>query len=284
MSKNLVLGLAAGYRIDKIKPFVLSFRQHCQDDLLFVMSDVSEEMADFCVKNQVYTFIPEEPLQLQTCQLKRYEIYLDCLQEYFSDAENVLIADVRDIVFQSNPFENYPKRSLEFFAEPEFFRNCNHNGPWIAGIYGPDRLQQVGDEYVICSGTTMGTRAGMIEYLEAMTEEIRRLENLGKVLRGGHDQPIHNHLVYDQKFSDFNINQNGIGPICTMHHSTVLSFNRQGQLLNNDGSVIPVVHQYDRCGPMSVVFVKNALNVKGKAGIRAAAEYAASNFFEHDLG
>jgi hypothetical protein len=34
---------------------------------------------------------------------------------------------------------------------------------------------------------------------------------------------------------------------------------------------------------MSVVFLKNALGLKGK-GIRAAAEYAANNFFEHDLG
>jgi hypothetical protein len=284
MSKNLVLGLASGYSVEKIKPFVLSFRQHSQDDMLFVMADVSEEMAKFCESNQVYTFIPDEPLQMQTCQINRYGIYLDCLEEYFLDAENILIADVRDIVFQSNPFADYPKKSLEFFAEPEFFKNCSHNAPWVAGIYGAERVNEIADQYVICSGTTMGTRAGMVEYLSTMVHEIQRLEQSGRLLYGGEDQPVHNHLVYDNKFTDFNINQNGIGPICTMHHAKTLSFNRAGQLLNDDGSVIPVVHQYDRCGPMSVAFVKTALSVKGKSGIKVAAEYASANFSEHDLG
>jgi len=284
MSKNLVLGLAANYSIDKIKPFVLSFRQHSQDDILFVMADVSDEMTEFCEKHQVYTFIPEEPLEMRDCQVKRYGIYLDCLEEYFLDVENVLIADVRDVVFQSNPFLEYPKKSLEFFAEPEFFKNCKHNAPWLAGIYGSERVEQVNDEYVICSGTTMGTRSGIIEYLKTMSTEIQRLEVSGRPLAGGEDQPVHNHLIYDGRFTNFNINQNGIGPICTMHHSKTLSFNRAGQLLNDDGSVIPVVHQYDRCGPMSITFVKNALSVKGKSGIKVAAEYAVSNFSENDLG
>jgi hypothetical protein len=282
VSKNLIIGLAAGYSVDKIKPFVLSFRKHSQDDILLVMDKVLPDMAEFCEINYVYTCIPEEPLQLSTCQIKRYEIYLDCLEDHFADAENVLIADVRDVVFQSDLFAEYPKKSLEFFAEPEFFKNCQHNAPWVEGIYGKERVQEIADQYVICSGTTLGTRAGMIKYLKTMVGEFARLAEMGRPLSGGQDQPVHNHLVYDNKFTDFNINQNGSGPICTMHHSKSLTFNRSGQLLNDDGSVIPVVHQYDRCGAMSVVFLKNALGLTGK-GIRTAAEYAANNFFEHDL-
>jgi hypothetical protein len=284
MSKNLVIGLAAGYSVDKIKPFVLSFRQHSQDDILFVVDEVSDDMEEFCERNQVYTFVPDEPLSRNTCQVNRYKIYLDCLSEYFLDVDNVLLADVRDVIFQSDPFSEYPKNTLEFFAEPELFKNCKHNAPWVAGIYGAERVQQIADQYVICSGTTMGTRSGMVEYLTVMVEEINRLADSGRLLYGGEDQPVHNHLVYDNKFTDFSINQNGSGPICTMHHSKVLSFNRAGQLLNDDGTVIPVVHQYDRCGPMSVTFIKTALNVKGKLGIKTAAEYAAINFSDHDLG
>ena len=278
MSKNLVIGLAAGYSVDKIKPFVLSFRQHSQDDMMFVVNEVNNEMAEFCKSNQVYTFISNELLHNNTCQVTRYGAYLNCLKEHFLDATNLLLADVRDVVFQADPFVEYPKKSLEFFAEPELFKNCTHNAHWVAGIYGSERVQQIADQYVICSGTTMGTRAGIVEYLNTMVAEIKRLTKSGRPLYGGEDQPVHNHLVYADKFTDFNINQNGIGPICTMHHSKVLSFNRAGQLLNNDGSVIPVVHQYDRCGPMSVAFVANALNVQDKQGIKTAAEYLATNF------
>jgi hypothetical protein len=282
--KNLVIGLATGYSVDRITPFVTSFRQHSQDNLLFVTDNLSDDMVEFCEKNQIYTIIPNEPLQLHTCQIKRYEIYLDCLESHFLDVANVLISDVRDVIFQSNPFSEYPKKSLEFFAEPEFFKNCKHNAPWVAGIYGKDRAQEIFDQYVICSGTTMGTRQSMVAYLTSMVNEIKRLSDMGRPLSGGEDQPVHNHLVYDNKFTDFNINQNGSGPICTMHHAKVLTFNRAGQLLNDDGSVIPVVHQYDRCGPMSVVFVKNALKGYGREGIIAAATHAANNFAAHDLG
>jgi hypothetical protein len=284
MSKNLIMGMVFGYSIEKIKPFVLSLRQHYQDDILFVTDNVSPEQQEFFDTHSVYTLIPETPLIRHTCQVERYKIYLECINDHFSECKNILIADVRDVVFQSDPFAEYPKHAIEFFAEPELFKNCTHNAPWLANIYGVNRVNQIAEQYVICSGTTMGTRLGMVEYLQAMVNEVSRLDISGRTLHGGEDQPVHNHLVYNDQFSDYSINQNGIGPISTMHHAKVLSFNRDGQLLNDNGTVVPVVHQYDRCGPMSVVFVKKSLGVHGKAGIIESANYAANNFPEHDLG
>lgn len=282
MSKNLVVGMIAGYNVDKISPFVLSFRQHSSDEMLLVTDNISAELEKFLEDNNVYTFIPDEPLTRSTCQIARYEIYLDCITDHFQDVENILIADVRDVIFQSDPFTQYPKHSIEFFAEPEMFSNCKNNAPWLAGIYGHDQLIKIANKFVVCSGTTMGTRSGMIEYLEAMVNEISRLSKAGRTLYGGEDQPMHNYLIYSNTFKDFSINENGIGPISTMHHSKKLTFNRQGYLLNDDGAVIPVVHQYDRCGPMSSIFLKNALGLRGK-DIAIAAKYAVENFPEHDL-
>jgi len=284
MSSNLIMGMVFGYSIEKIKPFILSLRQHYQDDILFITDNVTPEQQAFFDEYSVYTVIPDTPLLRRTCQVERYKIYLECVTEYFSECKNILIADVRDIVFQSDPFAEYPKHAVEFFAEPELFKHCTHNAPWFANIYGNDRLTEILDQYVICSGTTMGTRSGMIQYLQAMVSEVARLASLGRELIGGEDQPVHNHLVYNNQFSDYSINQNGVGPISTMHHAKVLSFNRAGYLLNDDSTVIPVVHQYDRCGPMSVVFLKNALGVHGKSGILESATYASNNFPEHDLG
>lgn len=284
MSKNLVMGLAFGYSLDKIKPFVLSLRQYYQDDIIFILSEPSDEVAKFLADNDVISYVPDEPLQKNTCQIMRYNIYHDCLTDYFEDTDNVLIADVRDIIFQSDPFTNYPKYSLEFFAEPEIFKNCRHNTPWITAIYGADRVNQISDEYVLCSGTTMGTRKGILKYCESMITEINRLaDECGRQVFGGEDQPIHNHVVYNNLFDDYRINHNGTGPISTMHHAQELLFNRQGYLLNDDGSVIPAVHQYDRLGAFSLVFLKNALKVKGAKGIEEVSTYAVNNFFDHDL-
>jgi len=284
MSKNLVLGSSFGYPVEKITPFILSLRQHYQDDICMIIDVLTPELEKFFEENLVYSFIPSEPIVRQTCQVKRYEFYKECVEEHFTDSKNILIADVRDLVFQADPFISYPQHSLEFFAEPETFKNCTHNSPWVAGIYGRDRVEQITDEYVICSGTTMGTRDGIIEYFSAMISEIDRLNKDFRQLSGGEDQPVHNHLVYNSIFKDFGINHNSDGPICTMHHSQTLTFNRAGQLLNDNGEIIPVVHQYDRCGPMSLVFLKNALGNTGKKGIMTAANYAVNNFQEHDLG
>jgi hypothetical protein len=284
MSKNLIMGVALGYSVDKLKPFVLSLRRYYQDYVVFVVDSVSPELEDFCIQHGVHTFIPDEPMSPATCIIDRHRYYHDCISENFEDVESVLLADIRDIVFQDNPFKEAPKHELEFFAEPEVFKNCKSNAPWIAGVYGQARVDEIANEYIICCGTTIGSRAGILKYLETMTNEINRIESTGRKLMGGEDQPVHNHLVYNNAYTDYAINHNGTGLVSTMHHSTVLRFNRKGQLLNDDGTPTPVVHQYDRCGSLSTTFVKNALGLGGRPGIKISAEYAIANFFEHDLG
>jgi hypothetical protein len=282
MSKNLVMGMSCGYDLEKIKPFILSLRQYYNDDIVVLIDRVTADHDKFFEDNRVYSYIPDDPLVRNTCQLTRYEHYLNCINDHFQDVDNILIADIRDVVFQSDPFAEYPKHSLEFFAESVLFKNCVHNTPWVAANYGQQRVSQIGEKNVICSGTTMGTRKGIIEYCQAMSNEIKRFALAGRPIVGW-DQPLHNHLIYSNIFNDYSINYNGIGPVSTMHYFTQLTFNRKGLLLNDDGKVTPIVHQYDRCGPMGTVFVKNALNGKGRAGMKAAADYAIANFFEHDL-
>jgi len=284
MSKHLVMGVAMGYSVEKIKPFIASLRQHYDDYIVLVLPKVDEPMEMFLNEYNVYSFIPDETMNISTVAIDRERYYHDCITANFEDVEAILLADIRDIVFQDHPFKNYPKHDLEFFAEPEIFKNCKHNSPWIAGVYGDNRVKEIENEYVICSGTTLGTRSGILKYLEIMIAEIERIEASGRKLSGGEDQPVHNHLVYNNVFQNFRINHNGKGLVCTMHHSKILTFNRKGILLNDDGTPIPIVHQYDRCGPMSTVFLKNALGLKGKQGILEPAQYAVNNFYEHDLG
>lgn len=280
--KNLVLGAAFGYDIDKVKPFVISLRQHYDGLVVFVVNNVDSNLNDFYNEYNIYTYEPDQPLNRAYGNVDRFRHYVDCL-ENFEDIHNILLTDIRDVVFQSDPFADYPTHAMEFFAEPELFGRCNHNGPWYAGLYGSEELTKIYEEYVLCAGTTMGTKNEIIRYIELLIEEIGNLEQQGKA-HGTCDQAVHNRLVYTGQFSDYRINQNGKGLVSTMHHSKTLTFNRQGQLLNDDGTPTPIVHQYDRCGPMSTIFLKNALGLKGREGILEPARYAVTNFYEHDLG
>jgi hypothetical protein len=284
MATNLVLGATLGYDVEKIKPFVISFRQHSNDYISFVTANIDQDMQAFCKTHKVNIFTPADPVNRSTIQVQRYQYYRQLIIDQYPDVDAVLLSDVRDVVFQRNPFLEQLKYDLEFFAEPEIFKNCKHNAPWVAGLYGHERVNEIGSEFVICSGTTIGSRAGILQYLDTMITEITRLQSQGRTPQGGEDQPIHNHLVYNNCFTNYRINHNGQGLVATMHHSKTLTFNRQGHLLDDNGLTVPIVHQYDRCGPMSLVFLKNALGLTGKNGIGESAIYAINNFYEHDLG
>lgn len=280
--KNLILGAAFGYNIDKVKPFVLSLRRHFDGLVVFVVDNVSNDLARFYEEYDIITYVPDSPIRKGYGNVDRFRFYLDCL-ENFEDVDNVMLSDIRDVVFQSDPFVDYPKHDIELFAEPEIFGKCAHNGPWYNGLYGAEQLDKIKDQYVLCAGTTLGKFSTIVQYITILIEEISKLEVAGKA-HGTCDQAVHNYIVYTGRFADYRINHNGEGLVSTMHHSNILNFNRQGLLLNNDGTPTPVVHQYDRCGPMSTIFIKNALGLTGRQGIRVSADYAIANFFEHDLG
>ena len=177
MSKNLIMGLAFGYSAAQLKPFILSLRQHYQSDALIIVSEITSELQQLFDENSIRIHITNAPLARHTCQSLRYAIYLECIEQYFSDVNNILLTDVRDVIFQSNPFIEYPKHRLEFFAEAEIFKNCKYNGPWISKVYSNERLAEIIDQYIICGGTTMGSKDGIIDYLKAMIGEIETIHN-----------------------------------------------------------------------------------------------------------
>ena len=61
----------------------------------------------------------------------------------------------------------------------------------------------------------------------------------------GADQGIHNHLVHGE-LSETILIPNRIGAVQTMHYQKTFLFDRLGRLLNDDGSVCPILHQIDR--------------------------------------
>lgn len=282
---NLVLGAAFGYGIDKVAPFILSFRKYSNDKIVLLVDKINEDMQKFCDNHKVTLFKPKSILNKNYSNglnVDRYRGYLEITDD-FENIDNIFLSDIRDVIFQKNPFENKLKHQIEFFAEPEIFKNCvNHNAPWYINLYGIDEFKKVENEYILCSGTTIGTKKYILRYIEKLLNEISSIEKKGKISLAP-DQPVHNKIVYSGEFDDYGINHNGKGLVSTMHHSKKLTFSRKGELLNDDGTPTPVVHQYDRLGAFSTVFLRNAFSVNGKQGVGICANYAINNFFEWDL-
>jgi hypothetical protein len=165
----------------------------------------------------------------------RYYSYLvDCPTEYRS----VMLTDVRDVLFQSDPFEQDLGPGVCFFLEDERLTLGSepHNRIWLERAYGKEIANELARLEISCSGVTIGTRGAVIDYLRAIVAELLRIP--GKVWNGGGDQAVHNYIVRRGLVPQARLVGNGEGPVLTL-----------GTVPHDEvGTSVQaaVVHQYDR--------------------------------------
>ncbi|MGB9184651.1 MAG: hypothetical protein WCB67_11340 [Solirubrobacteraceae bacterium] len=179
---------------------------------------------------------------LEGLQALRYGYYYDILQGIGRNADVILLADVRDVLFQSDPFD-IPVESLELFLEDRAmtFATNAYNREWIRVLYGPAAVKALGDRTVSCSGTVVGRREDVLGYLREMCEAICwRRTPLGSL-----DQAVHNYLLAQSRFPGVRVVPNGFGRVITVGGMDHVS-RSQGFVMNTDGTVPAIVHQYDR--------------------------------------
>lgn len=103
----------------------------------------------------------------------RYYLYQWWALKYNENAL-IMLADFRDVFFQSNPF-NYrkwewhpPVAQLTVFQEPypnKVIYRCVFNGGWVENCYGQEGLRRIGSNTVSCSGVSIGSRDAIVVYV-----------------------------------------------------------------------------------------------------------------------
>ena len=176
----------------------------------------------------------------------RFPLYYIYLAQHAGEYANVLISDVRDVIFQRDPFDFDLGDEVCVFLEDDRdrIRDCRYNTNWLKLGFGDGAVEEVGDNLVSCSGVTLGSYRAMMHYLEVMNEHLLRL----KSHPNGMDQGVHNYVLYKQRLKGVRVFSNGQAPVLTMGKTTDLPtrFDEQGRVLNDDGTVPGVLHQYDR--------------------------------------
>ena len=264
---NLVLGAIYGYDWEKVKHFVISLRKHYKGKVGFIVDqniinnkELKQKLLD---TYDIDLIVYEEKLQSNhEIQNNRFELYSDIINEYYNDVEKVFITDVRDVIFQDDPFSyGFDEgQELEFYYEPELIGNCRCNSWWYRTMFGEEVLNQVKDKIIICCGTIMGTREGLLKYLELFKQEFKNMRDNGRIFTGGEDTVIHNLLVYNDKIPmKYKITHNGEGVVSTLDHQKTFTFDGEGRYINNDGRPTPVIHQWDRVKQHIDLFNKIAL-------------------------
>ena len=180
----------------------------------------------------------------------RYFIYLEQLLEaQQAGVRRVLLADTRDLIFQRDPFDGAPNRGLVGFLEErsESIGSSDVNATWMRACYGEAELAALADRPIFCSGTILGERDAMVSYLRVLTSEIAAVAGRRFVSPSGFDQACHNHLLHHEAVP-FTALENGASPVMhlSLRPAERLRFSATGELLNDDGGVVAMVHQWDR--------------------------------------
>jgi hypothetical protein len=279
---NLVLGAIRGYKFEQIRPFVVSLKRTTfNGDLVLLWNNLSpdtlEALQSHGVKLVHFSYrgsgalnswsrfwpviskivrpingsglarrILKAILPLQT---SRFFHYRDYLAAHRADYGNVLITDVRDVVFQADPFVNCNDDLLVFeegdnalLADEKMF-----NAKWVEQLFGKDILERIGRYPILCSGTVMGGMDAMINYLVKFETLLSQAREVGM---GGADQGVHNYLCRDFYTTKIQVVRNGAGAVLTMvpwlAEGADFKVSNSGEILGLNGQPVPVLHQYDR--------------------------------------
>ena len=182
----------------------------------------------------------------------------------------VLMADVRDAMFQSDPFAIVTSPGFYAFhgIESRTIGECGWNGGWIRDCFGAQMLQKVSRKTIICSGVSVGTYAEVKAYLSQMSA-IMSEQRFAKCERNGVDQGVHNVLVHEQRIPGLKVfpQSSGLVQNLAAHKGVV----RGGRVLAPSGALAAVVHQYDRYPELMKQYLQTYVYWEDTAALAARA-------------
>jgi len=240
-----VMGLAVGYGPEQLAPFVRSLRAVFAGRVTLVVSPRDDVLALLAEHGVEARRLPEGKGWTPHFVVHRIGLFAEMLARAPADTP-VLLTDVRDVVFQADPFAE-PLADIEAFPEGDGLRFRDHafNRRYAEALAGREIAERLEDQAPLCVGTVVG-RAGAVARL------LRIMLMLGAIPRSGWggafgaDQASFNLAVHLGLVEA--VVQPNYRRVATLGWSDAegASATPEGVIVNPDGSLSPIVHQYDR--------------------------------------
>lgn len=246
-----ILGVCYGYDAAQVEPFLRSLARtgFAGQAVLFaggLPPGAAERLAALGAR-LVPVAVPDAP-ETYSPNVVRYRLFLDWL-ETAPDTDRVLLVDVRDVLFQADPFSQDLGGGLHSFLESDRLTigDCVWTSAWIKYRYDQEKWEKLRGERIVCSGATMGGLPDILDYLRRMAGELEPWLP-GRNYMAGHDQGAHNVLAHEGRLPGLRLWPQAHGPV--LHLGQVaeadIRLDDRGRVLNTAGRPVPVVHQYDR--------------------------------------
>lgn len=250
MGPDLVIGFATGYGPAELACFVRSLRHVSQTPVALVASEHPATKAFLQTHRIDHWRAPRETTWAPHLLIARFKHYLPILAAY-PHARRVLITDVRDVAFQSDPFAKGfvdDESPVALFCEtpPGTLGTHGANPRWLNTLIGPDIAATLADKPVVCGGSIIGTPKALSSMINTLLV-LCAVQRSGALEGIGADQAALNVIVHKQMAEA--IAAPNFGRVATIGYTQAPGVTAENMLTNPDGSISPIVHQYDRHEP-----------------------------------
>ena len=178
--------------------------------------------------------------------VRRFLLYREWLHRNH-EVRKALLADVRDVIFQSDPFALLgPGEDCVFFEESGEVGSCAINRGWIDRMFGEDAWRPFGERKIICAGTILGTRTGLLRFLDAFVDGVMCARRFDPAFNGGFDQGITNYVVRAGLVSGSSVRVNGDGVWTGRTDGKTARVDERGKVVSQNARTAAIVHQFDR--------------------------------------
>ena len=253
--KNLIIGGFTNYGINQLKPWVLSAKEVAgiNNDVVLVTGNTTKETIEW-LDGQYVKIVPMLDVPNVPIHVLRFLSIYDYLHKHWQEYEYVITTDVKDVYFQTDPFEALIGHKLIIASEGLKYKDEPWGNENLFQAYGPYVYEQFKNNEIF----NVGTFGGQSEYVKDMVFHIftNGINRPIPIV----DQAVYNVLINTQPFKDIvSYTHDWAAELGTVMDPSKIEQFRPNLLFSEpiwkDNQVMippmaitpfPIVHQYDR--------------------------------------
>ncbi len=194
-AKNLIMGLWVRQSFRALEKFIASLRHTTfAGDVCLCVEDISADtVAQLRAHGIIVVRTGPSAQPRMTALASRYFTFLDFLTRHANDYVKVMLTEPAAVVFQSDPFAAPLPADIVYTSERRLLCKSPAEHGAVVQAYGESVAHNIRDCMVSNTSATIGTFAGILRYVVAMTHE---LSGRTTPISGLIDQGVHNYVVH----------------------------------------------------------------------------------------